>query len=160
MPRVLFVCTANVCRSPVAEAYFVDWLKRNSIEGDWQVGSAGTWARPGERASPLSVDILKTQGLDLTTHRARRVDAAMLAEASIVLCMTHSHQEALRVEFPAFAAAVQVLSAMAGPAFDIDDPYGGPREAYLEMTDEVRGLIEVGGPRIVSLANRAEASSD
>ena len=156
MPSVLFVCTANICRSPVAEVLFADWLKRQSVPGDWEVGSAGTWADEGNAASAHSRGILLEQGLDLTQHRSRRVDAPMLAATGVVLCMTRSQQEALQIEFRQYASRIHMLTSMAGPAYDVDDPIGGPRSAYLEMINEVRGLLEAGGARIVSLASRAE----
>ena len=152
MPNILFVCTANICRSPVAEALFADWLRRRAVPGDWQVSSAGTWADDGYPAAQHSRDILAEQGLDLSLHRARRVDVGMLAQADLVLCLTNAHREALQAEFPQFASRLALLSAMAGVAYDIADPYGGPRSGYAAMVAELRDLIERGGDRIVAAA--------
>ena len=152
MPSIVFVCTANICRSPVAAALFADWLRQQPDAAAWQVSSAGTWADEGAPASTYSSEVLATLGLDLSQHRSRRVDRAMVAAADLVLCMTRSQREAMWADFPEFAGRIQLLSAMAGPAYDIADPYGGPREGYVEMVADVRQLLLAGRPRILALA--------
>jgi protein-tyrosine phosphatase len=155
MPNILFVCTANICRSPVAEVIFADWLQRQGIPGDWQVTSAGTWASPGLAVSAYSREALVGQGLTLGDHRSRRVDREMLEATDVVLCMTRSQCEALQIEFSEHASRVHLLTALAGPGYDVADPYGGPRDGFVRMAAEVRRLIEAAGPRIVALAGVA-----
>jgi protein-tyrosine-phosphatase len=155
MPTVVFVCTANICRSPVAEVLFADWLRRRAIAGDWRVSSAGTWAEEDAPASIYSSEILAERGLDLKQHRSRRVDRQMVEAADLLLCMTGSQREALQAEFPDLADRIHLLSAMAGPDYDIFDPYGGPREGYVAMVSELQQLLEAGAARIVELAGRA-----
>ena len=152
MPNILFVCTANVCRSPVAEVIFSDWLARQAVPGDWQVTSAGTWALSGQAASTYSREVLAEQGLNIGEHRSRRVDHEMMQHSDLVLCMTRSQAEAIKIEFPDYAGRVHLLTSMAGPAYDVADPYGGPREGYVMMAAELQRLIEAAGPRIVALA--------
>jgi len=154
MPSVVFVCTANICRSPVAQALFSDWLRKQSDADGWQISSAGTWADDGAPASPYSREVLAELGLDLKSHQARRVDRQLVEAADLLLCMTRSQREALQAEFPDLAGRIQLLSAMAGPAYDIADPYGGPRQGYVDMVAEVKHLVEAGGPRIMALAAR------
>jgi protein-tyrosine-phosphatase len=153
MPNILFVCTANVCRSPVAEVIFSDWLARQAIPGDWQVNSAGTWALSGQSASSYSREVLAEQGLNLGEHRSRRVDRELMEQSDVVLCMTRSQAEAIKIEFPEHAGRVHLLTAIAGPGYDVADPYGGPREGYVMMAAELQRLIEGAGPRIVALAS-------
>ncbi len=154
VPTILFVCTANICRSPVAEALFAFWLRSQAVSGDWRVESAGTWAEPGAPASTYSRQVLAGLGLDLSSHRARRVDRAMIEAAALVLCMTQSQREAMQAEFPDLAGRVQLLSAMAGPPHDIADPYGGPRQGYVEMVAELQHLVAAGGRRMLEMAGR------
>ena len=151
MPNILFVCTANVCRSPVAEVIFSDWLARQAVPGDWQVTSAGTWALAGQAASTYSREVLAEQGLNIGEHRSRRVDRELMEHSDLVLCMTRSQAEAIKIEFPDFAGRVHLLTSIAGPAYDVADPYGGPREGYVMMAAELQRLIEAAGPRIVAL---------
>ena len=160
MPSVLFVCTANICRSPVAEVVFREWLRRTGVPGAWLVGSAGTWAVAGNTASTYSQQMAAQRGLNLAQHRARSVEAAMLEAADVVLCMASSHREALQIEFPQHAGRIHLWTALAGPGYDVADPYGGPLAGYVEMAEEMDGLVEKTGPRIVELAlARAAARS-
>lgn len=159
MPTILFVCTANICRSPVAEALFADWLRQQGVSGDWHVESAGTWAEPGAPASAYSREVLEELGLDLASHRARRVDRAMIEAADLVVCMTRSQREALRAEFPDLAGRLQLLGAMAGPEYDIADPYGGPRQGFVEMVAELQHLIATGAWRMLALASGRVAAT-
>jgi protein-tyrosine phosphatase len=155
MPNVLFVCTANICRSPVAEVLFEDWVKQNAPAGEWLISSAGTWAEPGLLASTYSREVVDEQGLDLGAHRARRLEATMLEAADVIVCMARAHIEAISTEFPQHASRTVLLSALSGASYDVPDPYGGPRKGYEEMTRELRDLIQRGAPRIVDLARRA-----
>lgn len=157
MPSILFVCTGNICRSPVAEVLFREWLAQHPRTGDWQVGSAGTWAQPGLGASQFSIDVARARGLDLSRHRSRPVALPILTQADLVLGMTKSHVEALRVEFPQFTSKIQLLSSLAGPAYDIPDPYGGPKAGYEEMFRELKDLLTRGGEKIAALAEQQAA---
>jgi protein-tyrosine phosphatase len=152
MPSVVFVCTANVCRSPVAEALFRDWLRRRGVVDEWRVSSAGTWARDGAPVPPALGRLLQARGLDLSGHRARRVTEGLLAASDLTLCMTQSHCEALRIEFATCASRVKMLSEFAGRAYDVPDPCEGREPDYRVLISEITQLIEVGGPRIVAAA--------
>ena len=83
MPHILVVCTANVCRSPVAEALIGEKIARNQLS-DWSVSSAGTWAMGPPTASAYSVQCMAERGLDIRDHRARKVDDALLEKADLV----------------------------------------------------------------------------
>src|SRR5687768_2642357 len=115
MPTVLFVCTANICRSPVAEVLFREWLRRKGVPGAWLVVSAGTWAAPGGLAATYSQQMAAERGLSLAHHQARRVDEAMVQSADVVVCMANSHREALQIEFPRHAGRIYLWTALAGP---------------------------------------------
>src|SRR5512135_68881 len=101
-PRsVLFVCTANQCRSPMAEALFKSLAAQHGESDRWQIQSAGTWAEAGRPATSLAQAVMQRRGIDLSAHRSRAVDAELLAATTVILVMTRNHQEALRAEFPA-----------------------------------------------------------
>jgi protein-tyrosine-phosphatase len=80
------------------------------------------------------------------------VDRELMEQSDVVLCMTRSQAEAIKIEFPEHAGRVHLLTAIDGPGYDVADPYGGPREGYVMMAAELQRLIEAAGPRIVALA--------
>src|SRR5690554_1960641 len=150
MPHVLLICTANICRSPVAEGLLRRELEKHGME-EWTVSSAGTWVTRERGASHNSILVLAERGLDISDHQARGVNTEILAEADLVLCMESGHAEALRVEFPEAAHKIYMLSEMIGESFSIADPYGDERPAYERMAEEVETLISEGFWRIVEL---------
>ncbi|MFO7540703.1 MAG: hypothetical protein R6X32_21910 [Chloroflexota bacterium] len=155
MPHILVVCTANICRSPVAEAVLRDRLHKEGLT-DWTVSSAGTWAVLTRPASRFSYELMAEQGLDISEHRATMVDAPQLKTADLVLCMESGHLEALRVEFPQYAHKIYLLSQTVGHHYSVADPYGGPLNAYRHMVQEITRLIETGLPRIIDLTQKME----
>jgi protein-tyrosine phosphatase len=152
MANILVICTANICRSPVATGLLQDRLQRRGLT-DWQVASAGTWAIVPRGASRHSVEVMQRNGFDITGHRARMVDHALIAGADLVLCMEIGHAEALRAEFPDQAHKVFLLSEMIDQTFSVSDPYGGPYAEYELMYEGLEDLIDSGLDRIVELAS-------
>jgi protein-tyrosine-phosphatase len=157
MPSVLFVCTANMCRSPMAMALFQRRLDQAGIAADWRVESAGTWARDDDPAASGAQQAIAEQGLDLRAHRSRVVSADLLRSFDLILTMSKSHQEALQVEFKDIASRVHMLTAMAGIAYDVPDPIGGPLSGFRESAREIDALLERGFDKIVRLATEEEA---
>ena len=143
MPSILIICSANICRSPVAEALL---RRRLSDAGHSQVdvSSAGTLGLDGAPAAEHSVSLLAERGLDIADHRSRGLDLAMLEAADLVLAMENGHVGLIQGARPALADRVHRLAEMAGEERDVPDPYGGPRQGYVEMISDVDDLIERG----------------
>jgi protein-tyrosine-phosphatase len=151
--QILVVCTANICRSPVAAALLRDRLRQRGLH-QWRVGSAGTWAVVVRPASRHSVSVMSRHGHDISGHRAAMISEAYLREADLVLTMEIGHAEALRAEFPAQAHKVYLLTEMIGRSYDVADPYGGPLEEYERMYDDLSEIIDEGLDRIIALASQ------
>lgn len=152
MPAVLFVCTANMCRSPMAMVLFQKRLQDAGMASGWQVESAGTWARDGDPAASGSQHAVEPFGLDLSMHQSRSVSLELLQDFDLILTMTRSQQEALQVEFKEARDRVHMLTALAGLAYDVPDPIGGRSSEFRESAREIDGLLGRGFNRIVDLA--------
>ena len=113
---ILFICTGNTCRSPLAAAL----ARARGVDAE----SAGLYALPGDLATPQAVRAAQRHGADLTRHRAQGVTEALLARTDKIFVMTPSHRDALCARFPAVSQRVRVLE----PA--IPDPFGGDDAAY------------------------------
>jgi protein-tyrosine phosphatase len=146
MPAILVLCNANQFRSPLAAAA----LRRRLDAGEWEISSAGVWAQDG---LPAARGLAEWSGLpELAGHRSRAVDSTMLAAADLILVMERGQEEALRIEFPAAAERVHLLSAMSARApYDLPDPALG-RENPQRLAAEILGLVEKGLPCIRELA--------
>ncbi|MGD9485532.1 low molecular weight protein-tyrosine-phosphatase [Streptomyces sp. TRM70308] len=146
--RVCFVCTGNICRSPIAESVFRERVAEAGLADRVTVDSAGTggW-HEGDGADPRTVAVLAAAGYG-TEHTARRFRAADFAERDLVVALDRGHLRELRrlAPTPADAGKVRLLRSFAaggtgaadGPEADVPDPYYGGREGF----DHVLELIE------------------
>ncbi len=151
MANILIICTANICRSPVAAALLRDRLRQRGL-ADWMVSSAGTWAMVSRGASRYSIEVMQRDGIDITEHRARMVEEGHMVDADLVLTMETGHAEALRAEFPGHAHKVFLLTEMLGHSYNIADPYGGPLEEYERMVIGLSDVIDQGLDQIITIA--------
>ncbi len=133
--RVVFVCSGNTCRSPLAAAV----LGRE--RPTWNVASAGLGAVAGSPATPGAARAAATRGLDLSGHRATHVSMAALETADAVLTMTEGQRAALAESMPAAAPRLLTLAEAAGASGDVDDPYGGADETYVRTLGQIERLV-------------------
>ena len=160
MAHIVIICTANICRSPLAEKLLARHLSKDEATADWVVTSAGTWANRVRGAANGSIKMADERGLDLSEHLARMVTEEIAEEGDLLLCMTANHKEALQVDFREQADKIFLLTEMVGRKYDVSDPYGGPMEGYVSMAKEVEQLIEEGLPKIIEIAGKNAASRE
>jgi protein-tyrosine phosphatase len=142
---VLFVCTGNTCRSPMAEGMFRHLLaettgcKPEELEDRGMlVMSAGIAAMMGSRASPEAVTVLGEMGIDLANHESQPLTEALVRHADMILTMTRSHRQAILSEWPEAADRTRLLCH---DGMDVADPVGGPADMYRRCAKQIRGEL-------------------
>jgi len=139
--RVLFVCTGNICRSPMAEA-LARKLFQDRGRGDIVVASAGTSAGEGSPASEGAYLVGLEKGLDLADHAATFLTREVVQRADLVLAMSQQHLE--RAVLLGGADKTHLLGTFAGRALEdaeVEDPFGGTLEEYRATYDQLEGLM-------------------
>lgn len=162
MPSVLFVCTANRFRSPLAAAIMKKVLDENINDVDnawfihseeaWHIDSAGTWAKTGEPALPVVSEAAQRWGIELSGHRSKRLNRELLVEQDLILVMQASHKESLQFEFPDLKDRVYLLSfVLERGSYDIVDSMDTENEVT-DIVQEMYTLIQRGFRYVCVLA--------
>lgn len=149
MPSVLIVCTANICRSPMAMGILQK--KVETLPG-WYVESAGTWSIIGQPPATNTIEVLIRRGISIPHHRSRVVTLDLLRRFNLILTMEAGQKEALKVEFPEIAGRIYMVSEMVGEQYDISDPIGEPYEEFEKTAQELELIFEKALDRIQKLA--------
>jgi len=160
MPSVLFVCTANIYRSPLAAAFLREVLKDSPDGKEWVIDSAGTWTESGSPIHSQTIEDASRFGLDVCTHRSRQVTGELLARHDLVLVMETGHKEALEIEFPDQSNKIHLLSEVVdGRTYDIPDPFSLEGEHDRDIATELHRIITHGYKKIFALANNNSNNS-
>ncbi|NLS13544.1 low molecular weight phosphotyrosine protein phosphatase [Vibrio sp. SM6] len=125
--KILVVCVANICRSPIGERMLQDLLPNK------QIASAGIAAEKsrmvGKPADPLSVEVAAEHGIDVSNHQSRQITASMCAEYDLILVMEKGHIDALGQIAPEARGKTMLFGQWIGQK-DIPDPYRQSKEAF------------------------------
>ena len=129
---VVFICTGNTCRSPVAERVFKHQLKKARKLNKFKVASAGLSAEAGAPMSALSAQVLKEAGIMHANHKSRPLTDKIIKSADYFICMTQGHKLAMRGLSPQIYTVAEITNGG-----DVSDPWGGTYEEYKRMFDYV-----------------------
>src|SRR2546426_7056020 len=145
MKTILFVCTGNVCRSPMAEGLFRQAVKGR---GDFCVLSAGVGAIDGQPPSAYAVQALRELGIDISPQRSRMLTAELVNQADYIFGMTHGHVDAINLLYPQAIEKTFLLcdfdETLDVFEKDISDPIGGSYEVYLDCRDQIeQGIASI-----------------
>lgn len=150
-PLLLFVCSGNICRSPIAEVIAAHAAQAAGL--DIRVASSGTMALVGYPAEETARQVVAELGLALQSHRARQTTRHQLREAALVVAATRQHYAWLRLHDPG-ASHVVSFDELTGLG-DIPDPYGaGPQEYRV-----VRDMLVAGMPRVLDALKARQRKS-
>src|SRR6266699_6600692 len=145
MKTILFVCTGNVCRSPMAEGIF---RQATRGRGNYRLLSAGLGALEGQPPSSYAVQAVKELGIDISDRRSRALTPEMVHQADYIFGMTHSHIDTVMLLYPQAAEKTFLLREFDETLDlfekDISDPIGGSYDVYLSCRDQIeQGIVSL-----------------
>lgn len=144
LKSILVVCVGNICRSPMAEGLLRRAL--NPFGCRVEVMSAGLSAMVGEPADTLARSLMDQGGIDISAHRARQLNGAMLRSADLVLVMEHTHKVELARLEPQVRGKVFLLGHWTGE--EVPDPYQRGAEAFADALWRIERAVAAWTPRI------------
>lgn len=166
---IIFVCTGNTCRSPMAEALMRQRIAERlqcSIaeleDRNVMVMSAGIAAMSGGRASAESVQLMQDRGIDIQAHESQPLSERLVRFADLILTMTRGHREAIVAQWPEAASRTKVVCR---DHTDVSDPIGGPIEKYRQCAEQIDAQLaawvdEIDFGSIPSIVQSGKSTAD
>ncbi|MEP6777071.1 MAG: serine hydroxymethyltransferase [Chthoniobacterales bacterium] len=156
MKSVLFVCTGNICRSPMAEGFFRGLIGNRK---DIEVASAGVHAARGQPPSLHAIQVLQREGIDITSQRSQPLTAEVLDRATHIFAMTGAHLETIQMMFPSAAEKSYLLREFEEPGMtvwrDVPDPIGLGRDVYLLCAETIKNAL----PPVLAFVEQSEIAA-
>ncbi|MBT4576318.1 MAG: hypothetical protein HOB92_07605 [Candidatus Cloacimonetes bacterium] len=140
LPQILFVCTGNTCRSPIAEFLAKKIISEDNL--NFRAASAG-FMKVGKSISENSKSILASNGIDASKHKSTQLNEENLRRSWLILTMTEEHKKKILRFKPASASKVYTLSEFAGLSDDVIDPFGKNIEFYEKTFDEINKKLKI-----------------
>lgn len=137
MKELIFVCTGNTCRSPMAEA-----LGKKILGEDLKITSRGLTASYHQGPNRKSVIAMDKEGIDIRSHIAKQFNIQEVGPDTVILGMTHSHTDYLLAYFPELKGRVHTILAYAGMEGEVADPYGQDQDVYYQCAKLLKKAIQ------------------
>jgi protein-tyrosine phosphatase len=141
MYTVLFVCSGNTCRSPMAQLLLRQKIEDAKLGALLRALSAGLCAREGDAMPAAAQAAMGKRGIGAGGFCARMVDAGLVEEADIIFTMTAAQLRALAASFPAARGKAFALGDFCGGGGEVPDPFGGGEKEYEACASQLEGLI-------------------
>ena len=137
MPTIIFICTGNTCRSPMAAALATSIFKQNKL--NVAVLSAGVTAGDGYPASQNAILAMEDENIDINPHLSTQISQEILTQAALILTMTTSHLQIVQSIHP--TANAHTLAQYANQSGDVSDPFGGNLATYRKCAAQIKELL-------------------
>lgn len=135
---VIFICTGNICRSPMAEALFKDKVQEHQL--DVNVSSAGLGALVNYPADKMAIQLMNQKQIDISNHRARQLTKEIVAENELIITMTQQQKQELENRFPQSLGRVFRIAEQEG--FDVVDPFKRPEIIFQQSLAQIEYGLE------------------
>jgi len=144
MKKVLFVCSGNTCRSPMAEGYLNFRLKKDGSDKEWTAISGGLHTMSGLPAHPQSKECAEADHIDLSAHRSQPITENLVNDSSLIFTMTSEHKRELLEHFPEAQLKVYSFKELPSIKRDIPDPIGLGTDVYHHVYEDIKkGVDEI-----------------
>ena len=155
MKTILFVCSGNYCRSPLAEGLARLRLKQAGYDGQFRTRSAGTLPEyEGQPRAPLILEVLREIGADGQANPPHQITPAEIEQAAVIFGVAQEHLDWIAQHYPAAASRTFLLSDLIGERWDVLDPGVQELEPLRECRDTIDRVITTGLPEMIRRARR------
>lgn len=143
---ITFICSGNICRSPMAEGILKHKLNSDMLEGKVEINSAGTLNLPTSVASLKAVEVSAEHGINIEDHLSRPVSRTIVDRANLIICLADNHYDYFTKNYSTYKKKIHLLKGydISGnfTGFSIDDPIGRSEDFYREIYNEIEKEID------------------